>query len=258
MRALIATRVERMACWCAPATRGWRWFPSAVLVGVVPLSIALLPRSSGHQFVSALLLAALCLALVWRDAWWKGMATIGTVFAAHSALAILLAYHQPVAAEALFPGGAEYWRKQHEWITTGVDAEYELQNWIPAHAFLLLGTTLFSISSAGVITFHHGFYEVDLMNYYNGQLLHHSQNAFYALSWGWHIWSLLRGLAYTVLSYELIAFALRIFARRAVVAWSQHARRLALGLCLLLADGIAKYYLMELVRIQLLRNLSAP
>lgn len=256
LRALVASRIGVLATQFDPLTRGWLWLPASLATGAVPVLLLLGLRSSGHQLVTAMLLTVLCLPLVWRDAWWQGLATISIVFVSHSVIAILVSMCYPTESLTMFPGGDQYWQRQYEWITTGIDPEYQVRNWIPAHFLLLLGATLFSVSSFGFMTFYHGLHEVDLMNYYNGQLILHSHGAGTALFWGWHIWSILRGVGYTVLSYELIGCSVWIFARRSVTSWTTHGWRFALGLTLLVLDGLAKYFLMEVVRSQLASNLA--
>lgn len=256
LRGLVSRRISRLAEATEPFCRGWRWLPAAVLVGGLPVAIAMVFGSSSHQLVTAIALMLLCLGLAWRDAWWTGVATIGIAFATHCSLAIYLAHSNPAIATEMFPDGADYWQKQYSWIRTGVDVEYELSAWVPAHAQLLLGSTIFSFTSLGAVTFYHGMYEVDLMNYYTGQLLSHSQNRPWALALGWHVWSVLRGLGYTILSYELVSLALQVFSQRQLVSWSRRAGRFSLGLLFLLSDGIVKVTLMETVRRQLLENLA--
>ena len=255
LRGIVSRRICRLAVASEPFCRGWRWLPSAVLVGGLPVAIAMVFRSSSHQLVTAIALMLLCLGLSWRDAWWTGVATIGIAFATHCGVAILLAYSHPAAAAEMLPDGADYWQKQQSWICTGVDVEYELSAWVPAHAQLLVGSTVFSFTSLGAVTFYHGMYEVDLMNYYTGQLLSHSRNRPWALVLGWHVWSVLRGLGYTIVSFELASLALQLFSQRQLVSWTRRGWRFALGLLFLLSDGIAKATLMETVRLQLFENL---
>jgi hypothetical protein len=205
--------------------------------------------------VTAIGLTLLCLGLAWRDAWSKAVATIAIAFVSHCGVAIFLACSSPAAAAPMFPDGADYWEKQYAWIQTGIDAEYELSTWAPAHVQLLLGSTMFSFTSLGAVTFYHGFYEVDLMNYYTGQLLSHSRNGPWALALGWHIWSLLRGMGYTILSFELISISLQVFSQKTLATWSRHGWRFALGLCFLASDAIVKAAMTEAVRVQLYENL---
>lgn len=255
LRGIVSRRIGRLAVASEPFCRGWRWFPSAVLAGGLPVAIAMVFRSPFHQLTTAIVLMLLCLGLAWRDAWWTGVATIGIAFATHCGIAIFLAHSNPVAAAEMFPDGADYWQKQHSWIRTGVDVEYELSAWVPAHAQLLIGSTVFSFTSLGAVTFYHGMYEVDLMNYYTGQLLNHSQNGPLALVLGWHVWSVLRGLGYTILSFELVSLALQVFSQRQLVTWGRRGWRFGLGLLFLLGDGVVKATLMESVRLQLFENL---
>ena len=258
LAALIADRLTRLERLIEPATRGGRCYVSAIAIAIAPLFASYATSTSWHQLLTAVLLAALCLPLAWRDSWRRGIATIGLAFFAHCALAIFLTARDPAGASALFPGGEEYWQKQWTWITTGKDPEYDWANWVPHHCVLFLGTTAYSFTSLGTLTFFHGFYEVDLMNYYNGRLLMASRDGTRALLLGWHLWSVLRGLGYTVISFETISIAVQFFARRRLAERRIHAARLILGASFLVADGIVKAVLLESVRRQLLENLLVP
>ncbi len=253
---VIARRIHRLAVVAEPLCGGWRWLFSSIALGTVPVLAAYSVGSHWHQMISATLLALLVFPSVWQDRWFRGLATVVTTFAVHSAVAIAVTAFDPAGSAPIFPQGPEYWQKQDSWIRTGVDVEYNLVQWLPAHISLLMGTTLLSFTSLGTLTFFHGFHEVDLMNYYNGQLILRSRNPAWALVLGWHIWSILRGMGYTVLSCELISLALQFFSRRQLATARRHSLRIALGIALLVADGIVKATCSEAIRIQLLENLT--
>ena len=172
--------------------------------------------------------------------WLAGLAAIVLVFVSHSAVAITATALDPAAAKAAFPGGPDYWDRQLYWIETGTDEEYRLRDWAPEHALLLAGTTVVSFTSFGGLTFHHGLHEVDLMNYYNGQLIRSSKNGFLALALGWHLWSILRGAGYTLLSFQLVALAVQFLAMKPVCRPAEHLRHIAYGLLFLLLDAGVK------------------
>jgi hypothetical protein len=184
------------------------------------------------------------------------MLLLAAVFAGHSVAIIGVTSIAPETAAAMVPGGEEYWQKQWHWITTGKDPEYEWHAWGPAHAQLFCGTTLFSVTSLGVITLHQGFFEVDLMNYYNGQLLRISRRPELALCYGWHLWSLLRGCGYVVLTYELTSLGLQLAMGRSLAPWSERAIRWGVGTGFLILDATTKWCLLETVRQQLAANLT--
>jgi hypothetical protein len=210
----------------------------------------------GHQLVSAVALALVSLSCARHDAWIKGVAAIAVAFLAHCAVVVALANAAPKSAAPLLPDAEDYWHKQITWIETGEDPEYELSAWVPAHVQLLGGTVLFSFTSFGAIAFYEGFYEVDLMNYYSARLITHSSNQPLALLTGWHVWSLLRGIGYLFITFEVISLALQFFSGRAVSTRRARALRWTLGLSFILADGIVKALCLEPVREQLFRNLK--
>lgn len=255
-RASIGATAYRAAGLARPVCRGWRWLPAAAMVGSVPLLACLALGMGGHQVVSAVGLALLCLACARDDAWLKGVATIGVAFVVHCAVAIAVARADPQAVASLLPDAQDYWHKQMAWIQTGSDPEYELSAWVPAHLQLLGATVVFGFTSFGAIPFHQGFYEVDLMNFYHGRLIAHSSDRPLALMTGWHVWSLLRGVGYLFITFEVISMGLQLVSGVRVSTRRVRLLRWGLGLSFLLADGIVKVSLLEPLRAQLLSNLQ--
>jgi hypothetical protein len=229
---------------------------SAIIVGGVPFGLSLLAGVGGHQLVSAIGLSLLCLALAKDDAWVKGIATIALTFLAHSVLVIAFARQMPDTVQPLLPGAEDYWQKQVLWIESGQDPEYELSAWVPAHFMILLGTTLYSFTSFGVLAFYAGFQQVDMMNFYNARLMAHSISEPTALGFGWHFWSILRGLGYLFITFEVLSFSLQCCSGRELSAFKTRCTRWSIGLMLLLADGVVKFCMLEAVRLQLFSNLS--
>ncbi|MEZ6107319.1 MAG: hypothetical protein R3B96_14670 [Pirellulaceae bacterium] len=152
-----------------------------------------------------MLLTLLLLPIVARERWIAGPAFISLTFFSHCVIAVGLTRWDPASTSTLMPDAAEYWLKQHHWITTGSDPEYELSQWVPAHLQLAVGATLYTFTSLGWLTFMQGFYEVDLMNFYLGQLMRHSDQPGIAAGTGWHIWSILRGIGFVFLTFETIS-----------------------------------------------------
>jgi hypothetical protein len=246
-----------------PFCQGWRWIPASVTAGALPFLISYLTNAPGHQIVSALLLMMLCLPCAREDDWLKGIGVMALAYLSHCALVISLAYADPQQVAPLLPGAEGYWQKQLQWIQTGTDPEYKLSAWIPAHLMLLGAAFLFSYTSLGGILFYEGFFEVDLMNFYNAQLMARSSNHALSLALGWHVWSWLRGLGYLFIVFEIISLSLRRMTAvvpcvdaEAAVERRWRLARLGVGLAFLLADGLVKVILLEPVREQMLFNLK--
>lgn len=246
-----------------PFCEGWRWIPAAIAVGGLPFLISYLTGAPGHQIVSALMLMMLCLPCAREDVWAKGIGVMALAYMAHCALVIAFAYADPERVAPLLPGAESYWQKQLQWIQTGTDPEYKLSAWVPAHLMLLGAAFLFSYTSLGSILFYEGFFEVDLMNFYNAQLMAQSSNHAWSLALGWHVWSWLRGLGYLFITFEVISFSLRRMTGMTPggtldvsVRGRWRLSRLGVGLAFLLADGLVKVILLEPVREQMLFNLK--
>lgn len=234
---------------------GWRWIPSALAAGSLPFLISYAVNLPGHQVASAVLLMLLCLSCAREGNWLKGVGVMALAYLAHCAVVMALAYADPQRVAPLLPGAEAYWQKQIHWIQTGADPEYRLATWVPAHLRLLGAAFLFGYTSLGGIIFYEGFFEVDLMNFYNAQLMAQSSNHALSLALGWHVWSWLRGLGYLFLAYEVIAFSLRRMTgvrREGTLRW----QRFAVGLGFLLADGLVKAMMSETIREQMLFNLK--
>lgn len=257
LRCLIARRVRSMETHLQSLVLGWRWVFLSLFTGVVPCAVAVIFQSTWHQPITAFLLTLLIIPLAGSNRWHAGIATIVLVFASHSAVAITAAGLDPGYAGPTFPGGPQYWDRQRLWIETGTDEEYRVRDWAPEHALLLAGTTVVSFTSFGGLTFHHGLHEVDLMNFYNGQLIRNSSNGFMALALGWHLWSILRGVGYTLLSFQLVALAVQVLAMKSVCPRAEHIRHILYGLAFLLMDAGVKSVMTSWVQQRLLENLAS-
>lgn len=250
-------RVLWIARGASPACAHARWIPLAILIGTVPLALSVSLQLPGHQLATAVLLAIGCLGCVPDDAWLKGVALIALTFVSHSLLAIAFSCYLPERSAAVMPQAEAYWEEQKVWIETGHNREYELMSWLPAHLRLLGGATLYSATSFGVLTFLEGFRQVDMMNYYNGRLLGRSVNRPKALALGWHLWSILRGVGYVFLTFEVISLAVQWLSGLRVSAWTTRRLRWSLGLFFVLGDGLLKYVMVEAVRWELFSNLRS-
>lgn len=234
-----------------------RWWPlTAALVGAGPLIAFFGAGVYGHQIASAILLSILCLGFVVDDRWCQCLAAISLAFIAHSLLAIALARSAPERSSAVLPKAEAYWERQHSWITTGVNEEYEVSSWLPAHIQMFFGIAIFSFTSFGAVVFHDGFVQVDMMNYYNARLALESESQVRAIGFGWHLWSIMRGLGYLFVTYEMISLAHQFFAGQTNSTGARRRLRWALGIGCLTADCVIKYFAVEAVRLRLHENLT--
>ncbi len=244
---------RRLGDWLRP----WPcWLVLGLLLGTVPVAVDYGLGASSHRLVTAWLLPPLLLAAVARDWQGRGMGLLAVAFLGHNALVILLAACDPEGLAPVCPNALAYWMESRTWITTGVSKEYDLGWWLPAHFQLLVGVALLAYTSLGMIPLWQGLYEVDLMNFYVGQLLAGSTGSGVTLALGWHPWSLCRGVGYLLLTYELASLSL---ARLTGVSLSSRRRRLVrwlVALGFLLLDGLLKFFYLETVRQVLAGHLS--
>lgn len=178
----------------------------------------------------------------------RGLGIVAVAFGAHSLCAILLAYHAPERAAACMPSGAAYFAKQLHWIKTGEDPEYVVANWLPAHFQLLGAMILFTYLSLGFLPFVQGFFEVDLMNYYVGRLLAGSDGSPVSLLLGWHPWSVLRGICYALLAYEVASLSLQRLTGRPLSPSKRRMARMGAAGAFFALDCVVKYATTEAVR----------
>lgn len=251
LRRTIGSRLELSAAWVAPWVSKRRWVPTAIVIGVGPLVVSVVLGIPGQQWVSAVLLAIVTLGMVAEDRWKSGVVLMGLAFLSHCVTAVTLVSRAPEASSVVMPDAAAYWDKQRHWIETGEDPEYQLSAWVPAHAQLAIGATIYTASSLGALTFAQGFYEVDLMNFYLGQLIRNAEHPGVAALTGWHPWSQLRGVGFLFLTFEVISASFAWWTERAVSTWRLRGWRWGLGIGFLLSDGIVKLLFLELVRLQL-------
>ena len=237
------------------AGHAWLWV--AIAIGAVPVALAALPATHWHQVVTALLVFALVVGAIHAGQAVRGLAAVALAFVAHCAVAIVIArFMPPGSAAAMFPGGAEYWAATHTWLTTGVDPEYELASWVPAHLQLAGAMLVLGYLSMGLIPFMQGFHEVDLMNFYVGRLLASSDDSTVSLALGWHPWSLMRGVGFTLVVFTIAAASYQRFTGRQPEAWRLHALRLGAGIAFLGLDALLKLTIMEPVRHALASRLT--
>ncbi len=232
-----------------------RWPLAGALVGCVPLAVGFALGTAFHQVLSAFGGLLLLLAAARQGRAKVGIAAVAWAFVSHSILAILLSRFWPTRAAACFPEGATYWVKQLHWIVSGHDPEYVMANWLPAHFQLLGAMVLFTYVSLGLATMLQGFYEVDLMNYYVGRLLASSDGSPLSLLLGWHPWSVLRGVCYTVLMFEVASWSLSRLTGRELSTVAARRWRWGIAGVFFALDCIVKLGATEAVRSTLAAHL---
>jgi hypothetical protein len=254
--ASIADRTLRFAQGLADRVGPWpSWIALGAAVGVIPLLMGYAIHRPEPSALTAWLLAPLLAAAVARDTFWRGLGLLGSAFFAHNVVAVALVATDPAGMAPVLTDGMAYWEKSRAWIETGVCPEYDLSWWIPAHMQLLVLMVAHTYLSLGLATFWQGLHEVDLMNYYVGELVAHSRSPWLAVLLGWHPWSVCRGVGYLFLTYEVASLSLSRLTGTQLSTPQRRATRWALGLGFLVLDGMIKYFCLEPVRRQLAWNL---
>ena len=166
----------------------------------------------------------------------------------HSGLVILWTALDPELMVHVTPSGAAYWEESREWILTGENPEYELQSWLPAHLQLLGGVVILNVLTLGGATLVGGIEQIDMMNYYVGQLLTHSSAPLVSATLGWHPWSVCRGIGYLFITFETVSLSLGQLAGQNFSKLPTRQLRWGIGLSFIVLDGIVKWSCMEHVR----------
>jgi hypothetical protein len=231
------------------------WVVLGAAIGVFPLLGDYLTQWPSACVTTPLLATVLLLAAVASDSMTRGLGALAATFLAHNAVAIALVACDPAGMAKVLPGGEAYWRQSHQWIATGYSPEYELYWWVPAHFQLLASMVFFTYSSLGFITLCQGAYEVDLMNFYVGELIAHSHDSRLAIALGWHPWSVCRGIGYLFLTYEIASLSLAHLTGVRLCTRQRRIARWSAGSSFLLIDGIVKYFFLDTVRRLLASNL---
>ena len=236
----------------------WKTLTVAVLAGALPALLAIAVQVPFDRFVTAIIVLPLLLGATRRDSLPVGLGVMTVAIVAHCAVIITFAARDPDALFGMFPDGADYWKRSLTWITTGESPEYSLAYWVPAHFQILAGSAAFAYTSHGFLTIWEGLYEVDLMNCYVGQLVAHSKNVWLAVAVGWHPWSVLRGIGYLLVTFEVSSYSLQRMTATTLSTRRRRLSRWGLGLAFLVADGVVKFLFLESVRQLLESNLIAP
>lgn len=246
------TQAQRLADAVGPLPN---WLLLGAVCGALPLLCGYATQWPGAGLLGSLLIVPLVVAAASRDRLLHGLAAVGAAFGAHGALAIAIVAHDPDSLVKVLTGGNAYWMQSRQWIVTGVSREYELNWWLPAYFQHVSAMVLFTYTSMGLVTLWQGFYEADLMNFYVGQLIAHSQSPWVAVAVGWHPWSVCRGMGYLFLTFEVVSLSLERLTGLPLSTAPRRRLRWALGLTFLVADGLVKYFFLETVRGALASNL---
>ena len=238
---LIATRTRLLVC--------------SLLIGALPVLASVLLQIPVDRPLTTIALTPLLLATVRQDSTRRGIVLLSLVFVAHSAAMIWLTVVSPERVAELFPQGQAYWLESREWILTGKSPEYEIAHWLPAHVMQLVGGAFFTFTSLGAVLIWEGLYQVDLMNVYVGNLVRTSSHPLIALGFGWHPWSVLRGLGFLFVGFEACSLSLERMLARPLSTRRRRQLRWAVGVGLLACDGIVKFLCLGIIRDILHSNL---
>ncbi len=231
------------------------WCVLGALAGTLPLWLGYAVARPEPGSGSAILLTPLLVAAASRDRFGRGFVLLASAFFAHNALAVGLVAVDPAGMAPVLTDGPAYWDKSRLWIETGYCPEYDLSDWLPAHLVLAVVMVAYTYVSLGLATLCQGFHEVDLMNYYVGQLVANSQSPWRAILLGWHPWSVCRGVGFLFLTYEVASWSLSRLTGTPLSTPRRRAVRWAWGVGFLVLDGLIKFWFLESVRKQLASNL---
>jgi hypothetical protein len=229
----------------------------AVALGVLPVLVALPFASRLHQLLTAIAVTVLVWPCVFFDRFARAIALTAAAYLCHSATVIAVSYHSPPACAAIVPGAADYWQNTEQWIRTGESPEYRWRDWLPGHSLLIATTPFAALLTLGLVPYMAGLEQVDLMNYYVGQLMRQSDRPDLMLLYGWHPWSIARGSGFVVLCYVASSWAMQWLLQKPLSTWQRQRLRLLLGLCLVMMDVAIKVTLSPWIRERLLENLHS-
>ena len=247
--------IERLARCAEPVTARWFCLPAAAAVGAIPFLICVPFGSSAYWYVSGFLLCLVILSLAWRRRHGWAVACLFTAFLCHNLTVMGTTAVAPEAVASISPEFQDYLDRQILWITTAQDPEYELVNWLPAHGRLAAGVSVFGYTSLGAVVYMRGFYEVDLMNFYTTRLIQRSRNPWIALLWGWHPWSVLRGIGLLMLSYGALVLALGHVSGQRLMDGRGLLITGSIGLSFVLFDAGVKFICLPMAQNALFSNL---
>ncbi len=239
-------------------TMGWRVWGLALLIANLPFLLAWAIGFPDYHVISGALLPLVVLPLAWRRRHALAMAVLAVAFLAHCVQTMLLTWLDPAGVMAISPAFGDYLARQEHWISTGVDPEYALGNWLPAHLRLVLAAVITAPATLGGLIYIQGFFEVDLMNHYTACLMGRSLDPLSTMLWAWHAWSVLRGIGFLLVTYAGATLALGWLTDRTLLRGRVAAGLLGLGLGFLAADAVVKLLLLPATRLHLAGLLGPP
>lgn len=224
------------------------WPIIALIIGVFPITVGYAIGSTFHQILMGLLLMPLFWLCVFHDRLTTAIFFVVVTVASHSAVVIMLSACDPTGASKALSGSQPYWEETLQWLTTGDSYRYQTANWLPEHLRLYCTVCVSSFLTLGVFPFLIGIEQVDLMNFYVGRLAAQSDGIFNPLAFGWHPWSLQRGLSYIILVFVTTSWALQRVTKQEITRPTRHVMRLAISMVLAFADVLTKMWLAPVIR----------
>lgn len=224
------------------------WPVLCLIIGALPAWISFLVGVRFANELTAVLALPVILGAVRRDLTGRGWSALALIVAGHCGVNITLAAYWPEQLSVVLPQGLRYWQESREWIETGINPEYELRSWVPAHLQLAAGLLPLAYLSWGLIPVAAGFEQCDMMNFYVGRLIAESSNPWLAGGLGWHPWSLCRGIGSVFLILEMASWSVERFTGERLSSTARRRKRWVLGVTFLVVDALMKATLTEHVR----------
>src|SRR5262249_20881507 len=103
----------------------------------------------------------------------------------------------------------------------------------------------------GLVPLFHAFNQLDLMNCYVGRLVAQSGRQWITLGLGWHPWSLLRGIGFAVLIFEIVSLSMARLAGARLSTRPRRILRYMAAFFFLTADATLKCFCLDSVRTEL-------
>ncbi|MFM9962242.1 MAG: hypothetical protein ACKV2Q_13595 [Planctomycetaceae bacterium] len=226
-----------------------RWWPVlCLIIGAIPAGVSFLLCVRFANELTAVLAVPVILGAVRRDLTWRGWFALVLIVVGHCGVNITLAAWYPERLSVILPQGLRYWQESRAWIETGINSEYELRSWIPAHLQLAAGLLPLAYLSWGLIPVAAGFEQCDMMNFYVGRLIAESSNPWVAGGLGWHPWSLCRGIGAVFLILEMTSWSVERFTGERLSSTARRRQRWVWGVTFLAVDALMKATLTEHVR----------
>ncbi|MBY0231614.1 MAG: hypothetical protein K2W96_20200 [Gemmataceae bacterium] len=217
-----------------------RCLGAALLLGVLPVLADWATGVRTSHVVTGVLGTPLLLAAAARERAWPALWCLVLAVLAHCTAVATLAAHDPERLALAMPKGEEYWQETVAWLRTGEGGVYDTANWLPFHVMLALLMAAWGYVSLGLVPLVEGLTQLDLMNFYVGRYLAHAEPG-PAVVLAWHPWSVVRGIGFLFLVYELASFSLERLTGERLSPPSARWRRLGTGVGLLALDCVVKW-----------------